>query len=195
MSARLILSLSASLRKVRRVQPRSAADIAEAQLREREAAAYERGRKAGEEALRDQLLQQRGELVELQNGVLHALRQTVPQVVRETEEALTAVALEVARKLVAGMPMDATLVAASVREAMAQVEENTEFHVYLHPDDLDLLRRANSDLLESQPGAQPAFFHAAPEVSRGGCLVRTRFGVMDGRRETKLELLKKSLAA
>jgi flagellar biosynthesis/type III secretory pathway protein FliH len=34
---------------------------------------------------------------------------------------------------------------------------------------------------------------SSTEVSRGGCVVQTRFGVIDARRETKLELLQESL--
>ena len=191
----LKLTLPAFLRHVRLAPPPPALAVVEEQMRAREQAAYERGRQEGEQALSEQLLRQRGELVELQNGVLHSLRQAVPQVVRETEHTLTALALEVAQKLVAGLPIDAEMVAASVREAMEQVEENTEFHVHLHPEDLELLRRAHSDLLEPHPGTQSVFFHPAPEVSRGGCLVRTRFGVLDGQRGTKLETLRKALAA
>lgn len=191
----LKLHLSASPRRVRLVRPVAPPGLSEEEACQREASAYTRGRQEGEQALNEQLIRQRAELVELQNGVLQALRQAVPQVVRDTEQTVTALALEVAQKLVAGLPIDAAMVAAAVREAMDHVQENTEFHVHLHPDDLELLRRANSDLLEPKPGTQPVYFHPAADVSRGGCLVRTRFGVMDGRRETKLELLKQSLAA
>jgi flagellar biosynthesis/type III secretory pathway protein FliH len=38
-------------------------------------------------------------------------------------------------------------------------------------------------------------FQATDNVSRGGCLVRTNFGTVDGRRETKAALLKEALAA
>ena len=36
-------------------------------------------------------------------------------------------------------------------------------------------------------------FSARPEVTRGGCLVQTRFGTVDARRETKFDLLKRNL--
>ncbi len=191
----LKIRLPAPLRAVRLAAPPTPAELTEQALARREQAAYERGLQEGEQALSEQLMQQRGELVELQNGVLQSLRDTVPQVIRETEQTVTALALEVAQKLVAGLPIDAEVVVAAVREAMAQVEENTEFNIYLHPDDLELLRRANADLLEPRPGTQPIYFHPATEVTRGGCLVRTRFGVIDGQRETKMEMLKKSLVA
>jgi len=34
---------------------------------------------------------------------------------------------------------------------------------------------------------------ASSEVSRGGCLIQTRFGLVDARRETKLEQLQQTL--
>ncbi|HEY2952161.1 MAG TPA: FliH/SctL family protein [Verrucomicrobiae bacterium] len=162
---------------------------------EGEQAAYERGRLDGEKALHERLVRQRNELLELQQGVLKSLQQAVPQVVRDCEQALTALALEVAQKLVAGLPLSAEMVAAAVQEALGEVEEATDCHIYLHPEDLDLLQQVNSNLLASNVGNARLHFHRAPEVTRGGCLVKTRFGVIDARRETKLELLQKSLLA
>jgi flagellar assembly protein FliH len=162
-------------------------------LRDREQAAYERGRQDGERVLGEQLVLQRSELLELQRGVFESLRQAVPRVVHDCENALVSLALEVAQKLVAGLPVSSEMVESVVREALSHVEEATEFNVYLHPDDLDTLQRANSPLLSSHGETGRIHFHNTNEVNRGGCLVQTRFGVIDGRRETKFEALKKSL--
>ena len=59
----------------------------------------------------------------------------------------------------------------------------------------ELLQQVNSNLLASNVSHARMHFHRAPEVTRGGCLVKTRFGVIDARRETKIELLQKSLLA
>src|SRR5262245_22104343 len=72
--------------------------------------AAERGRQEGEKALGEQLLRQQSEMLELQQGALESLRRAIPQVVRETEQALTALALEVARKLISGLPVSAEMV-------------------------------------------------------------------------------------
>ena len=159
----------------------------------REQAAFERGLAEGEKRLGEQLLRQRTELLELQNGILTSLREAVPQVVRQSESALIQLALEVAHKLVGDLPVSAEMVGAVVRTALAQVEESAEFHVYLHADDLALLQKCNSPVLLPGPGNEAARFQASPEVTRGGCLVQTRFGVIDTRRETKLELIRESL--
>ena len=158
-------------------------------------ASYERGRLDGERALSEQLIRQRAEVMELQTGVLASLRGAVPQVAREGERALVALALEAARKLVSGLPVSAEMIEAAVKEAIAQVEDTAGFTVQLHSEDLALLQRINSPLLLPQGGEERIRFQAAAHVTRGGCVVQTRFGVIDARRETKVELLRTALTA
>ena len=158
-------------------------------------ASYERGRIDGERALSEQLVRQRAEVMELQTGVLRSLRDAVPQVVRDCERALVALALEAAHKLVSGLPVSAEMIEAAVKEASAGVEDTAGFSVQLHPEDLAILERTNSPLLLPQGGRERIHFHASAHVSRGGCIVQTRFGVIDARRETKIELLRNALSA
>lgn len=160
-----------------------------------EQAAYERGLADGEQHLGEQLLRQRAEVLELQNGVLASLRQAVPQIVRQTEAGVIALAIEVARKLISDLPVSVEMIEATVRSALAQTGESTEFHIFLHAADLALLQQSNSPALLPGPGNEAMHFHASEEVTRGGCLVETRFGVVDARRETKLKLIQQSLNA
>lgn len=164
-------------------------------LREREQAAHERGRLDGERALSEQLLQQRNEMVELQRGVVDSLRRALPQVVLEAQTALINLALESAQKIVAGLPVNPEMIEAIVREALRQVEDTAEIAIQLHPEDLALLRKHNSPILNGVPEAGPLRFTSSADVTRGGCLVQTRFGLIDARRETKMEQLRQTLAA
>ena len=156
--------------------------------------AFQRGVAEGEKHLREQLLKQRAELLQLQNGVLASLRQAAADVVRQGETALIELALETARKLVGDLPISAEMLAANVRAALAEAKDATEFDIYLHAEDLALLQACNApDLL---PGADKTLrLHASADVTRGGCLVQTRFGEIDARRETKMELIRQSLGA
>jgi flagellar assembly protein FliH len=159
-----------------------------------EQVAYERGRRDGEKALSEQLVQQRTELLQLHQGVVESLRAIVPQLTRETEKALIELALEAARKVIAGIPIEPKMVEAVVREAVNQVEDTTEISIQLHPDDLALLRKHQSPILQGLPETGPLRFTHSSEVTRGGCVVHTRFGLLDARRETKIEQLRQSLA-
>jgi flagellar assembly protein FliH len=143
--------------------------------------------------LSEQLLKQRVETHELFQGLLASLRQAVPQVIRDTESMMVSLTLEVAQKLVADMPVSAAMVEAVVHDALGQVESTAQVTVRLHPADLKLLQKAHSSLLVTDEGANEFRFLGSPDVTRGGCLVQTRFGVVDARRETKFDLLKRNL--
>jgi flagellar assembly protein FliH len=164
-------------------------------LREREQAAYQRGQQEGERALTQQLIQHQGDTGKLQNGVLQSLACAIPQVVRETENALIQLALDAAQKIVAGLPINAEMIEAVVSEAVRQVEGSAEITVQLHPEDFKLLRMHQSAVLTGLPESGPLHFTGSAAVTRGGCLVQTRFGVIDARRETKLEQLRQTLSA
>ena len=164
-------------------------------VRAAEQAAYERGRADGENKMSGQMLQQRNELLELHQGVVESLRRAVPDVIQQTENTLMQIALECAKKIVAGIPISPELVEAVVREAVMQTKETAEILVQLHSDDLALLREHQSPILQGLPEAGPLKFIASSEISRGGCLVQTRFGLLDARRETKIEQLRESISA
>ena len=160
--------------------------------REREQAAFEHGRTQGERALSEQLVRQRAELLELQNGVLTSLSQAIPRLIHESEKALVLLALEAVEKWQAGVPVAVEIIEAVVREAMEQTEATSELTVFLNPADLELLRQVNSPLL-LPPHDAGMRFQAGADVDRGGCRVQTRFGVLDARREVKIELTKKAV--
>jgi flagellar assembly protein FliH len=187
-----LLQFSLPLRGVRMVAPLVDAEPGE-RLRELHDEVFERGRREGEKALSEQLIRQRSELLELQNGLLQSLRDLLPEVARECESALVALALEAAQKLVAGLPVSLEMVEATVKEALARVEETSELTILVNAEDLELLQRANSPLLLTDTSGERIRFRVAREVTRGGCIIQTRFGTIDARRETKVELLRRAL--
>jgi flagellar assembly protein FliH len=163
------------------------------QVLEREKAAYDRGCRDGERRSAEQSLQQRNEMAELQNGVAHSMKEMLPKMAHEMESALIQLALESAKKIVGGLPINAKTVEKVVREAIEQVQDTAEISVQLHPDDVALLRKHKSPLLDGSPETGPLRFVASADVTRGGCIVQTRFGLVDALRETKLELLRKAV--
>jgi flagellar assembly protein FliH len=187
------ISLPAPLRDVRLVTATRVMQPADRAAQDQWQASYELGRIEGEKSLSDQLLKQRAELHELMSGVLASLRQAVPQVVRETENTVVSLALEVAQKLVSDMPVSVPMIEAAVRDALLQVEGTAQLTVRLHPADLELLKSAVSPVLAAAELGEEFRFLGSPEVSRGGCLIQTRFGTVDARRETKFDLIKRSL--
>jgi flagellar assembly protein FliH len=154
---------------------------------------YERGLVDGERVLGEQLLQQRNEIIDLQNSAVAALQRALPEVLRQAEEGVVALAHEIACKLVAGIPVSREVVTAAVGEALRQAEDTSEITVLLHAEDLALLGGDPAASLGGEHAGKKLRFAASREVTRGGCLVQTRFGIIDNRRETKVEKLAESL--
>lgn len=177
---------------VRAALPSHSAEL-ERRIVEREQASFERGRREGEKALGEQLMRQRSELIELQSGVLNSLRQSVSQVAHDCESAMIALALEIAGRLVADIPISSEMVEGAVREALGHVEQQGNLTVLLNPMDYELLQQVNAPVLLEEVGGKQINFQTSPKVTRGGCMVQTNFGTIDARRETKLEALRQSL--
>lgn len=164
----------------------------ERRIQERERVAAEQGRAEAQHLFSQQLVEQRQQLIALQEGILGALKDSIPGVIRDCETHLAALALEVARKLVDGMPVTADMIDAAISSAMRQVEESSHYTIFINPADLQLLQSASSAILGAND-TRKITITATNEVSRGGCIVETPFGRVDARRGTKFELLKAAL--
>lgn len=186
------ISLAAPLHGAMLAQP-GQGETLDARIREREAASYERGRQDAERAAAELLRQERANFTRLRDGVLASLGEGVATVARDCEPALIELALAAACKLVAGLPIQEKQVAAVVREALAEIEDKAQIRVLLHPDDLALLEKAGSPLLTTSVGGDRMRLESSSGVTRGGCLVQTRLGVIDSRRETKIGMLRQAL--
>lgn len=191
MSSTARIPFTEALREVRIVEL-SLAEL-EKSWRRREEEAFARGVDAGERALRQQLVQQRADLQQLQNGLLQQLATTIPQVVRECEQTLISIALETARKVVNGIEITPQMVESAIRDALGSLEQTGRVRVLLHADDLALIESVNSPLKTEEIGGERIRFEASSEVGRGGCLVHTDFGAVDARREVKFELLRQAI--
>jgi flagellar biosynthesis/type III secretory pathway protein FliH len=80
-----------------------------------------------------------------------------------------------------------------VRGGLRRLLERDRVLVLVHPDDLDLVRRATEGLKGSLGGIGELEVQAERRVGRGGAIVRTAAGEVDGRLETQLERAREAL--
>lgn len=166
-----------------------------------EQAAYERGKKDAEATLKDQLevmktefaTEQQQKLADFFKNIQDDLGGQVPRMLQSLEKHVINLAADIAMKIVAGTPVDKSMVETVVKDALAKAEKDTDVVVLLNEADLELLSQADSELLQRTHGSSEVVFKASPEVSRGGCLLETRYGTVDARIETKADVLKKAV--
>ena len=175
--------------------------LSEEDLQLTEQAAYDRGKKEAEANLQEQLdilkaeytTEKDKELAAFCDNIRSELGGQVPKILESLEKHVINLAADIAMKIVADLPIDKTMVESVVKDALAKAEKDAEIVVHLHPHDLELLTQGNSELLEESHGAGKVLFKASSEVTRGGCLLDTHYGIVDARRETKTDLLKKAV--
>ncbi|MGB0549758.1 MAG: FliH/SctL family protein [Limisphaerales bacterium] len=166
-----------------------------------EQAAYERGKKDAEATLQSQLevmkteyaTEQQQKLADFFKNIQDDLGGQVPRMLQSLEKHVINLAADIAMKIVAGTPVDKSMVETVVKDALAKAEKDTDVVVLLNEADLELLSQADSELLQRTHGSSEVVFKASPEVSRGGCLLETRYGTVDARIETKADVLKKAV--
>lgn len=166
-----------------------------------EQAAYERGKKDAEATLKGQLevmkteyaTEQQQKLADFFKNIQDDLGGQVPRMLQSLEKHVINLAADIAMKIVAGTPVDKSMVETVVKDALAKAEKDTDVVVLLNEADLELLSQADSELLQRTHGSSEVVFKASPEVSRGGCLLETRYGTVDARIETKADVLKKAV--
>ena len=166
-----------------------------------EQAAYERGKKDAEATLLGQLevmkteyaTEQQQKLADFFKNIQDDLGGQVPRMLQSLEKHVINLAADIAMKIVAGIPVDKSMVETVVKDALAKAEKDTDVVVLLNEADLELLSQADSELLQRTHGSSEVVFKASPEVSRGGCMLETRYGTVDARIETKADVLKKAV--
>ena len=173
----------------------------EDELNERERQGYERGREESVaeyesqiRVLRSELDQKNSnELPEMLGKIESQVSGELNQRLNELETELVEFATEAAIRLVNGLPISTKIVELAIQDALSHCENDAEVSVHLNPEDLKLLKEAGSDLISDSPHQRRVRYMKDEEVSRGGCLVETSCGLIDGRRETREQLLREAI--
>jgi flagellar assembly protein FliH len=169
---------------------RTYGEVEVAQLTE---AAYRRGVDATRAAADQQMVEFRHEMEQLGAGILEKLSQAEPRLLSQLREALPSLAVEIGRRLLAGFEPPAEIIDRLCSEALEHLyPERDGLELSLCPRDAELLSGLNPDWLRRYPGLRIV---PDPALRAGDCQVRSRFGLTDARRETKVAALEHHLTA
>ena len=88
---------------------------------------------------------------------------------------------------------DEAVVLDTVRKALAFVREEETLVVRVHPDQLQLVERHQSNWLAAVRNARSVSIEADERIDLGGCVVHTERGDVDARIESQLGVLEEKL--
>jgi flagellar assembly protein FliH len=155
-------------------------------------ASYRRGVDAARSLADQQMVEIRDEVAQLSGGILSQLTNVDTAILRQLHDALPALALDIAKHLLAGYEPPPEMIDRLCRDALDQLfPERENLELILCPRDAELLTKLNPGWLERYPGLK---MRADVALTPGDCQVRSRFGLTDARQQTKLEALGRALS-
>lgn len=163
----------------------------ERELAAREEAAYRRGVDDTRAHADQSLVELRADMQHLGDGVFRQVAQVEPALLAQLREALPALALDLARRLLAGYEPPAEVVSKICAEALDELApERTDLELSVATRDAALLAELKPAWMSDFPGLR---IRAEASLAPGDCQVRSRFGLTDARMATKLTALEHSL--
>jgi len=166
--------------------------LTEAEVSARCQAAYNSGVDAARRLADQQIVELRSDMAQLSGGVLEKLANLEPVLLLQLREALPALALDIARRLLAGFEPPPEVVERLWREALDQLyPERESLELSLSPRDAQLLAELSPEWRNRYPGLK---IRPDPALGTGDTMVRSRFGLTDARQNTKLAALERALA-
>lgn len=167
--------------------------LTEAEAAAKAQEAYHAGVDAARAAADQQLVDMRAEMARLSDGVLDRLAKIEPAMVAQLREALPGLAVEIARRLLAGFEPPPDVTERLWREALEHLYPEREgLELSLCPRDAKLLEDLNPDWKQRYPGLR---VRIDPALAAGDCMVRSRFGLTDARQQAKLAALERAVTA
>ena len=161
---------------------------------EREAfrkAAYQQGFEDATAFLNQQLVEQRGDVIRLQEETFTAIGEQHAAQLDELRGLLPDLVMEMARRILSGLEPSRGRVERVIAEVLAEMVPGArDVEITLHPADMELLGQFDPRFEDKYPGLH---FIGDPALKVGDCMMRSRFGIVDGRLETKLKNLSRSL--
>jgi len=173
----------------------------EAQKRRIEHEAYNRGLAAAATACEERVARVREELGQRHRDEVGVLLEHMSQTVsvrlqdhlRQLEKGLLQLTVEAVSKIVGGLPVTVESIEASLRETLGSALLVPVVRVLLNPEDLRLLESASSSASRSLCLGRGIRLEADPSVDRGGCMVETESGMIDGLRSSRIESFRNAL--
>ena len=153
--------------------------------------AYQEGSDSARGFANQQLVEFRADVQAMQEGLFQKLATTDTDLQTQLREALPSLAVEIARRLLAGYEPTGEQVMKLCEETLSQLyPERDNLELFLCPRDGALLEQLAVDWKTRHPGLRVVVDAA---LGPGDCQVRSRFGLTDARRQAKLEALTREL--
>ncbi len=158
--------------------------------------AEQQGRQAAIDSARELMRQELLSLIPALRQAIGDIQQAKLAWLRHWEAAAVHVAASIAKRVIRRELSQKPEIALSlIREALELAAGNAELRIRINPEDHELLGNEVEMLVRELSGLAEAELIPDPEISRGGCRVETRFGLIDEQIEAQLQRIEEELTA
>ena len=121
---------------------------------------------------------------------LNGIRLALPRAVRENQDRLVQLALEVAERLVhAEIATRPEIVLDTLDSALARVTDMDSVVIRVHPEDLPIVQAREEQIRDLLAQVKRLEFASSVKIARGGVFIETASGTVDATIKTQLTVL------
>lgn len=151
---------------------------------------YAKGEKEGLDAGMRKAVEVTGRL----ENILKEMQGIWANLIATYEKEIIRMVGRAAEKVVYGqVAVDHEVVKRTILHAFELVSAPVDVTIEINPEDYEYIDAAKDDFLEQVRSLKNISLLSDPEVSRGGCRIDTRSGIVDGGIETRLDAIRRSL--
>lgn len=159
--------------------------------KEWEQAAYAKGREEAEAFAQAQIVEMREDFLRVQNELFNRLDTQFQSLVSTVGARMPDLVLAMVRRLWGGIELNPEAVENNLRELMQEITpDGEELEVSLCPEDFKLIKEIDTGTLSATSKIR---LIEDASLKKGDCMIRSRFGIVDGRIETKLKKIEGEL--
>lgn len=161
-----------------------------------EQSAFTKGHQEAEAFAQRQIVEMRNEFLFVQETLFKRIEEQFQEVVSTVGRRVPDVVLAIVRRLWGGLELTPATVQKNLQDLMHEISPDGEqLEIVLGAEDLALLKESDKEAGEIGGLAQHKDIVLVEDSSlqKGDCLIRSRFGTVDGRIETKLKKVEEEL--
>lgn len=126
------------------------------------------------------------------DSIAEELKQSFHREIRSFEETIVPVSMMIAQKILEReISDDSEFILRQVKQALAELDEDEIFRIYIHPDDYKIIEDNKSVLFTEYASSITVI--ADSDIKPGGCVLQTSAGTVNSRIEKQLESIAQKL--
>ncbi len=125
-------------------------------------------------------------------GLVSKIDKDVQELLQAMQDEMPSLVIKLLKKVLGAYAIDASMIHSILQDALKEVsEDNAYVEVFISQQDWDTLKIDDADWAHSYPKVS---FFRDEKLKSGDCLLKSRFGLIDGRLEKKVLKIEKELA-